>query len=87
MQILTTHVQTPDLGLQAHFLGDGLESQAVHEQSTNEVLSPLTDWFELWKALPWVSPPSAVDAQAALELEMMILSGGTELPSFLPQDE
>ena len=82
MQIPTTHVvQTPDLGLQAHFLG---ESQAVREQSANEVLSPLTDWFELWKALPWVSP---VDAQAALELEMMFSSGGTELPSFPPQDE
>jgi len=53
----TTHVvQTPDLGLQAHFLEDGLESQAVLEQSANEVLSPLTDWFELWKSLPWVSP-------------------------------
>jgi len=88
MQIPTTHVvQTPDLGLQALFLGDGLESQAVREQSANEVLSPLTDWFELWKALPWVPPLSAVDAQAALELEMMFLSGGTELPSFPPQDE
>jgi len=85
MQIPTTHVvQTPDLGLQALFLG---ESQAVREQSANEVLSPLTDWFDLRHSLPWVSPPSAVDAQAALELEMMFLSGGTELPSFPPQDE
>jgi len=40
MQIPTTHVvQTPNFGLQAHFLGDG---QAVREQSANE------DLFELW---------------------------------------
>ena len=85
MQIPTTHVvQTPDLGLQALFLGDGLESQAVREQSANEVLSPLTDWFDLRRSLPWVSPD---DAQAALELGMVFVPNGTELPSFPPPDE